>query len=1212
MAYDESRGVIVFFGGEIGKSGSESYFNDTWEYDGVHWTQMIITNVVPSPRSFHAMAYDGAGGIILYGGQAGGDAYQDTWVYHHDNLGPRWEEYFGPRPGQLAGHAMVYDSQQKLPVILGGANRVSGSGSFASSDMIWLGTPDSTWTNVGIFPSTHGAYYFGAAFDSLRNTIVGVGGYDTETDLVAPQYEAWKYGPTNYDFSNLIPGPSPRSGASVAYDTNRDRIVCVGGDNGLAGTEEDVQEYSPDTGWYVGTPLPSGMGRAGAAMVYDPARKVMVLMGGAGAGAPNGNDGGRFDDTWELVPATAPTITFPPSGQLCRNSHITYTPTVSANRTLTYQWYVAGSQGWMALPGETNQTLDVPAPISWTFNYFLGAELEDDYVRPGGQTLLMLMAKDSCGSPYSVTGAVNIVAPPLNTPDVAVFSDPPATNDVDGSGQFLRCVGDSITLHDGLVYAGNVTNFTCQWYRSGTPIGPGIVDLFDEPEITLNNLQRSDTGDYYVRITNPCGTCESPHVHLQVGVTISVQPPNQNVNPCQPANFSVTASGIGTLHYQWRYQGVPLTNDSFHTGVTNSTLTVSPTLYDLEGDYDVVVWDDCGLGQSITSVGAKLTLPPPIWILRTTNGPSARYGNQMVYDSKRNVHVMYGGGQSVFGVGYRGLGEVWEWNGLHWRQRTTYNTSNAWHQVAGGIWQPIYGDTPPARMWHSMAYDSQRGRVVMFGGRGGPDGVSGDYFFNDTWEWDGSQWYFRGTNGPPASIQAEMAYDANRGVTVLAGGFPPSPTQVWEWDGTNWSSHAASLGSGDSYNQVYGGMTYDANLHQVFFGPTADGFSVRFFWSWDGLNWISRGYGFNALAYAPPYGAMTFDTYRNLDVYFGGQNGYSGYYGGNTTAFYGGGTWSVMPGLSPALVDNDFIGLLSLVSKLTTHADPVSLYLWNSLSPTTQGIISDGSSPPTQKRSALETDLNAVISGASIYDTNRFAGVVLSPETVMLRGINPQGPELARFNRLLIEDVYTAEIARSLSVPAGRMYHGLSFDPPRRAMVMMGGQYDPGSGKPLGNETWELIRVDKPVMVQQPPSQFRAIGDTAVFTVAAAAPVGSTLQYQWYFGNQALSNGGRISGAQSSVLRITNVQPADVGLYHATVADNCATINTAPAVLTTDSRLQIFSLANSTQLVWSDPNLVLEQSDSLSGPWTQVLGASSPFDLTVEAPSRFFRLNTPP
>src|SRR5262249_40598428 len=54
--------------------------------------------------------------------------------------------------------------------------------------------------------------------------------------------------------------------------------------------------------------------------------------------------------------------------------------------------------------------------------------------------------------------------------------------------------------------------------------------------------------------------------------------------------------------------------------------------------------------------------------------------------------------------------ETWEWNGTNW---SLLNVA-----------------TPPqARRWHTVAYDSSRGVVVLFGGQG-----SGSLRLNDTWE----------------------------------------------------------------------------------------------------------------------------------------------------------------------------------------------------------------------------------------------------------------------------------------------------------------------------------------------------------------------------------------------------------------------------------------------------------------------------------------------
>src|SRR4029077_3717602 len=99
--------------------------------------------------------------------------------------------------------------------------------------------------------------------------------------------------------------------------------------------------------------------------------------------------------------------------------------------------------------------------------------------------------------------------------------------------------------------------------------------------------------------------------------------------------------------------------------------------------------------------------------------------------------------------------------------------------------------------------------------------------------------------------------------------------------------------------------------------------------------------------------------------------------------------------------------------------------------------------------------------------------------------------------------------------------------------------------------------------------------------------------------------------SHSPTLRIANVHSSDGGQYQARISAACGTISTLPANLTTDPRLQIFSAQQgSAQLVWSAANLVLEQADTVTGPWSVVSGASSPFDLTLNGPGKFFRLNT--
>ncbi|TET37812.1 MAG: hypothetical protein E3J72_05400 [Planctomycetota bacterium] len=72
-----------------------------------------------------------------------------------------------------------------------------------------------------------------------------------------------------------------------------------------------------------------------------------------------------------------------------------------------------------------------------------------------------------------------------------------------------------------------------------------------------------------------------------------------------------------------------------------------------------------------------------------------------------------------------------------------------------------------------MAYDSNRGVTVLFGG----EWDQATIVYGDTWEYDGSIWQqismkggVEGTDFPLARRGHAMVFDSNRGVMVLFGG----------------------------------------------------------------------------------------------------------------------------------------------------------------------------------------------------------------------------------------------------------------------------------------------------------------------------------------------------------------------------------------------------------------------------------------------------------
>lgn len=156
----------------------------------------------------------------------------------------------------------------------------------------------------------------------------------------------------------------------------------------------------------------------------------------------------------------------------------------------------------------------------------------------------------------------------------------------------------------------------------------------------------------------------------------------------------------------------------------------------------------------------------------------------MVYDSQRQRLVLFGGS---IGLGF--LSDTWEWNGS-WTLRATSG--------------------PSARSGYAMAYDSQRGKTVLFGG----------YYYNgshnypaDTWEWNGSAWVLRATSGPAGRENAAMAYDSQRDKIVLFGGRNSSGSlaDTWEWNGSTWtqlvaSGPAARYGPAMAFDAIHGNI----------------------------------------------------------------------------------------------------------------------------------------------------------------------------------------------------------------------------------------------------------------------------------------------------------------------------------------------------------------------------------------------------------------------
>jgi hypothetical protein len=145
--------------------------------------------------------------------------------------------------------------------------------------------------------------------------------------------------------------------------------------------------------------------------------------------------------------------------------------------------------------------------------------------------------------------------------------------------------------------------------------------------------------------------------------------------------------------------------------------------------------------------------------------------------------------------------------------------NDTWELRANGssvLWRSLApANPPPARDIHAMAYDSARQKFVLFGGRG-----IGNSVLADTWEYDPQTNAWSNVTprneGPVGRWNAAMVYDPTRARCVLLGGgqgFSRLLGDVWEWDGTRWTARDSGiLASNAVWNPAACFQTYDRRI----------------------------------------------------------------------------------------------------------------------------------------------------------------------------------------------------------------------------------------------------------------------------------------------------------------------------------------------------------------------------------------------------------------
>lgn len=776
MAYDSTRAKVVLFGGRDGATELQ----DTWEWDGAAWTLLGGSTGAPPGRSGHALGFElMSGRTVLFGGTAGGVPMGDTWEWN----GALWtaRASSGGTPGPRAQHAMAYDYSRGRLVLFGGTN----GGTLLGDTWEWDGSAWSQATSSGSSPSSRGGHVM--AFDLARAQVVLFGGdsgwlraetwawdgrewvlrrgderlpserveaamaYDSNRERVVlyggsdwlrsqQHSDTWEWDGARWLDRSRAPGPGPRRGHAMAYDTARGRVVLFGGmvDTVLL---QDTWEWD-GTAWSEAPPMGAVPNtRFGHAMTYDPSRGRVLLFGG--------NTGSSLlQDLWEWDGASWTQIV--PSGPI---------PPARMQHAMAYDT----TRGQVLLFGGTDggafQDTWAWDGAAWSEKLPSGAQplgrkghaLAFDPIR--GRAILHggLSASDAwlqdtwewTGASWINKSALGAAMPGRAFPTM-VFSPTHGGVVMPGAGRtgvmWLWKGAGWLELNEGRLGPRKRSNPALSYDRQRER-----VVLFGgwDGDVGYDDTWEWDGATW--KLARPSGTRPQARAAHAMAFDSS-------------HGRTVLFGGYEAptwlmLQDTWEWDG-SLWAQKATTGPRPSNRARHAMAYDAARGR-VVLFGGSDGGASLQDTWEWDGIS---WIdvsPAAASSPSSRQAHALAYDDARGRVVLFGGLAEFSQL----LNDLWEWDGQAWLERTPSSPR------------------PPGRISPVMAYDSRRSRLIVHGGL---DGVSN---LGDTWEWDGTVWVELTPTGrrlPPLVSQA-MAYDAAREQLLVFGGMDDNGPSTETW-----------------------------------------------------------------------------------------------------------------------------------------------------------------------------------------------------------------------------------------------------------------------------------------------------------------------------------------------------------------------------------------------------------------------------------------------
>lgn len=256
------------------------------------WRRVDVSGLLPPPRRDHSLVSDGER-LYLFGGR-GDQTYADLWAY--DVAAGEWSELPPTGPVARFGHNAAFYGASGRMLVFGGQ---AGADFF---DDAWALDPDGEWSQLspgGAQPAPR--YGAASALNPDRGLFVSHGFTD------AGRFnDTWGLDPDAPSWTDLSPEgerPLERCLVRAVWDREAQRLLLFGGQSNEAPYLGDTWELSAD-GWReltVDGPPP----RHFYAMAFDGETRRAVLFGGR-TEAGEVNDTWLFDSTADAWSEASP------------------------------------------------------------------------------------------------------------------------------------------------------------------------------------------------------------------------------------------------------------------------------------------------------------------------------------------------------------------------------------------------------------------------------------------------------------------------------------------------------------------------------------------------------------------------------------------------------------------------------------------------------------------------------------------------------------------------------------------------------------------------------------------------------------------------------------------------------------------------------------------------------------------------------------------